>query len=270
VPDSVAVLLCNTGALPWHVGLRRGRGGGSENLCSDTLTTESPHHVHTSTARHLIFTRCRPPPQQKERKKGNLEAAAMAPSSVSTAAQTWQKALDRLDPDLRTALASQAVNTNKSDIVSAILREADKRRQDCIRRQWTFTAPGGRVIVVRDVLEKVVSWVNRYKAVGDLASQFDPVNASLPWAAFRYLLEVATGDIQAFGLIITLLEAVARILARSRIIEELHIRGPSPTDLAQPLEDALVLLLADALVLLAKCVKYFVRPAASKLTPPEL
>ncbi|KAL2130799.1 hypothetical protein VTI74DRAFT_5942 [Chaetomium olivicolor] len=148
----------------------------------------------------------------------------MAPSSVSTVTQTrsedesWQKALDRLDPNLKTALIS--VSMRKIDVVSAVLRAADDKRQLCIPKQWRFTAPNGSVIVVRDVLEKVVSWINRYKAVGDVASQYDPVNASLPWAAFRFLLNVASGDIQAFGLMITVLEAVARIIARSKINEE--------------------------------------------------
>jgi hypothetical protein len=163
----------------------------------------------------------------------------MAPSSVSTARQirsgddSWQKALDRLDPDLKTALTS--VSTRKVDVVSAVLRAADDKRQLCIRKQWRFTSPNGRVIVVRDVLEKLVSWIDRYKAVGDVVSQYDPVNAAVPWAAFRFLLNVASGDIQAFGLMVTVLEAVARIIARSKIIEEVCIRGPSPTNLVQPL-----------------------------------
>ncbi len=198
--------------------------------------------------------------------------AAMAPSTVSTMTQTstrsgddsWRKALDRLDPDLKTTLKSVA--TRKVDVVSAVLRAADDKRQLCVRKQWRFTAPNGKVIVVRDVLEKVVSWINRYKAIGDVASQYDPVDAALPWAAFRFLLNVASDDIQAFCLMTTVLEAVARILARSKIIEEAYIYGSNATDIAQTLEEALVLLLADALALLAKCVKYFGRSTGGKFS----
>jgi hypothetical protein len=162
------------------------------------------------------------------------------------------------------------VSTRKLDVVSAVLRAADDKRQLCIRKQWKFTTPSGKVIVVRDLLEKVVGWINRYKAVGDVASQYDPVNASLPWAAFRFLLNVACGDVQAFGLMVTVLETVARIMARSKIVEEVYIRGRSPTDLAQPLEEALVLLFADTLVVLTKCVKYFGRSTAGECTPERL
>ncbi|KAH6847603.1 ankyrin repeat-containing domain protein [Chaetomium sp. MPI-CAGE-AT-0009] len=192
----------------------------------------------------------------------------MTPSSVPVVTQApsvdeaWQKALDRLDPDLRKSLTS--MSTRRFDVVGAVLRAADDKRQLCIRKQWKFTTPGGKVIVVRDVLEKIVGWINRYKAVGDVASQFDPGHAALPWAAFRFLLNAACGDVQAFGLVVTVLETIARIMARSKVIEEVYIRGPSPTELAQSLEEALILLFADALMLLAKCVKYFGRSTRAR------
>ncbi|EAQ91927.1 hypothetical protein CHGG_00162 [Chaetomium globosum CBS 148.51] len=170
-------------------------------------------------------------------------ATATTPDSSD---KSWQMALDRLDPDLKTALI--AVGTRKVDIVSAVLRAAEARRQLCIRKQWRFTAPNGKIIVVRDVIERVVGWIDRYKSVGDVASQYDQVHAALPWAAFRFLLRVATGDVQAFGLTVAVLERVARIMAWSKLIDE----------------DALVLLFSDALALLAKCVKYFGRSTTAR------
>ncbi|KAK3292927.1 uncharacterized protein B0H64DRAFT_464707 [Chaetomium fimeti] len=184
-------------------------------------------------------------------------SSAPAVTQAHSGDEAWRKAFDRLDPDIRQAFAW--VSMNRVDIVGAVLRTADDMRQICIRKQWKFTTPSGKVIVARDVLEKIVGWINRYKAVGDVASQFDTVHAALPWAAFRFLLDTACGDVQAVGLVVTVLEMVARIMARSKIIEEVYIRGSSPADLAQPLEEALVLLFADALVLLAKCIKYLGR-----------
>src|SRR4051794_1692862 len=90
----------------------------------------------------------------------------------------WQAAFNRLDDGLKAILSS--VNTRKLHIVSAVVRAAEDKRQACIRKQWKYTSPRGEVIVVRDVLEKMVAWIDRFKAVGDVASQFDPVNAALP------------------------------------------------------------------------------------------
>lgn len=33
-------------------------------------------------------------------------------------------------------------------------------------------------------------WVNKFKEVVDVAIQYDPVHAALPWAAVRFLLQV--------------------------------------------------------------------------------
>jgi hypothetical protein len=185
-------------------------------------------------------------------------------STVITTQATdyWQTAFDRLDADLRTALTS--VSTARLDVVNAVLRAADDKRRLCIRKQWKYKMPSGRVIVVRDVLEKVAVWINRYKAVGDIAVQYDPISAAPPWAAFSFLLNVAFGDVQAFGQMVVLLETIARVMARCRILEEAYIHCPTPTDLARPLEDAIILLYTDSLRLLAKSVNYFGRSTGGK------
>ena len=45
-------------------------------------------------------------------------------------------------------------------------------------------------MIVRDSLERVVKWVAKFKEVGDIAVQYDPSHASLPWAGVRLLLQV--------------------------------------------------------------------------------
>ena len=46
------------------------------------------------------------------------------------------------------------------------------------------------MIIIRDLLEKVSFWVSKFKEAVDVAVQFDPLHASLPWAAVRSLLQV--------------------------------------------------------------------------------
>ena len=59
--------------------------------------------------------------------------------------------------------------------------------------------PNGDVVVVRDVLEKISRWLNRFKETGDVIAQYDPAHLSLPWAAFRFLLQTAVSEAQVFG-----------------------------------------------------------------------
>ena len=45
-------------------------------------------------------------------------------------------------------------------------------------------------VVLRDVGMKILRWVDTFKQIGDIIVQFDPVHAALPWAGFRFLLQV--------------------------------------------------------------------------------
>ena len=63
------------------------------------------------------------------------------------------------------------------------------KKQLCIEKRWKYKH-GGKEIIVRDQLDKVVNWVNLFKEAGDAAVQYDPVHASLAWAGVRIILQV--------------------------------------------------------------------------------
>ena len=48
----------------------------------------------------------------------------------------------------------------------------------------------GRTIVLRHLADKVVFWLEKFKQVGDIAVNVDPLHAGLPWACIRLLLQV--------------------------------------------------------------------------------
>ncbi len=48
----------------------------------------------------------------------------------------------------------------------------------------------GRTVVLKEKADKVVGWLNRFAAVGDVVANVDPVHVGLPWAGIRLLLEV--------------------------------------------------------------------------------
>jgi len=74
------------------------------------------------------------------------------------------------------------------DLLDAV--EEKKRLSE--ERQWTYTRRNGEVVSIRDSLNKVVEWIKRFRDVGDVAIQYDPTHAALPWAAVRFLLQVKT------------------------------------------------------------------------------
>ena len=44
--------------------------------------------------------------------------------------------------------------------------------------------------MVRDVFNGISTWIDKFKKVGDMAVQYDPGHAALPWAAVRFFLQV--------------------------------------------------------------------------------
>ncbi|KAL4744654.1 hypothetical protein BDW72DRAFT_208843 [Aspergillus terricola var. indicus] len=186
---------------------------------------------------------------------------AAAASHHRTADYYWQQALASLDADSKAALSS--VSTRKLDIIGAVLSAAEDKRRLCVRKQWKFRLSSGRTVVLRDVLEKVVGWIDRFKAAGDVAMQYSPEHVALPWAAFRFLLTVACGDAQVFGSMVLALEVVARLATRCRVLEELYLRRPC--DASGVIEEALVRLYAGALVLLAQIIRFFKKSTGVRL-----
>jgi ankyrin repeat domain-containing protein 50 len=70
---------------------------------------------------------------------------------------------------------------------------AIEQREKCEEKGWKFNFDGQQVIL-RDVAQKIFYWLQRFKEVGDIAVNFDPVHAALPWAAFRFLLQVISNS----------------------------------------------------------------------------
>lgn len=56
-------------------------------------------------------------------------------------------------------------------------------------KKWSWTYRG-RQVYVQDQADKLVRFIDKFKAVGDAAASIDPVHAGLPWAGVRSVLEV--------------------------------------------------------------------------------
>ena len=64
------------------------------------------------------------------------------------------------------------------------------RRDEAIANRWKIRRKSGKDIILRDVLEKIGFWIRKFREIGDIAVQYDPTHAALPWAGIRFLLQV--------------------------------------------------------------------------------
>ena len=128
----------------------------------------------------------------------NLSTAGTGPllspqanSSPSSSSNLLYDALKRLSDDDRATLQDH-IGHNTSDIglgLEQALVAAKEKQRYCIEKRWTFIIKG-RTIAVKGEADKVVGWLNRFTAVGDVVANVDPVHVGLPWAGIRLLLEV--------------------------------------------------------------------------------
>ena len=189
----------------------------------------------------------------------------------------WSKALDTLDAKLRNSLV--LTNASRSHVLSRALTEAQESRKLCMQKRWKFEKRNGQTVILRDVVEKIIVWVEKFIAVGDAAFQYDPVHAAPAWAAFRFVLQVRTvaltkrivrvdsrkaavNDKKVFGETITNLEAVSHLITRYAILEELYLHRHSAARVK--VEDMVIRLYAEVLTYLAKAKEYFRKPTESK------
>ena len=101
-------------------------------------------------------------------------------STTSSSINLWDLAATRLSEKDKATLDLSST-TKLDDLLSAV----DSRRKECERRQWTV-----KRVVLRDVFTKIAKWIEKFIEVGDIAVQYDPGHAALPWAALRFLLKV--------------------------------------------------------------------------------
>jgi hypothetical protein len=77
---------------------------------------------------------------------------------------------------------------SKGEVLTDILRLAREKQESAAQKQWKITRRNGKVTYFRDVYGHIVSCVQKFREVGDMAVQYDPGHAALPWAAVCFPL----------------------------------------------------------------------------------
>ena len=72
------------------------------------------------------------------------------------------------------------------DEVHNCTRQLQKR---CVDKRWSWNY-NGREVYLFDQVGKVMQLLDRFKAVGDIVANVDPIHIGLPWAGIRAILEV--------------------------------------------------------------------------------
>ncbi|KAL8835809.1 MAG: hypothetical protein Q9176_006690 [Flavoplaca citrina] len=176
----------------------------------------------------------------------------------------WDKAVQSLsDEDKQSINFSQ---TDKPTILADVLQAAEQKKQLCMHKRWKFTKQNGHVIIVRDVCEKIIKWIHKFKEIGDVAIQYDPSHAALPWAAVRFFLQLSVNDVQTFGAMAEGLETVASHITRCKKYEDLYLSPSSSSSIQADLNYLLLRHYAVILTYLATARRYYTKSTVRRLS----
>ena len=75
----------------------------------------------------------------------------------------------------------------------------------------------GRVGSLGDEADKVITFLDRFKNVGDIAVDADPIHAGLPWAGVRLMLEVVMSESRQMAALLAGLETALYMTDRLRV-----------------------------------------------------
>lgn len=110
--------------------------------------------------------------------------------SHATTTDLWTVALESRPDEERAAILTTTASGPDLDILERLSDELKHKRDQCEQKSLKVEFHGQQ-IVIRDVLEKALAWINKFKEIGDIVVQYDPVHAALPWAGVRFLLQVS-------------------------------------------------------------------------------
>lgn len=186
-------------------------------------------------------------------------------SSVPQLRNLWAVATDSLGSEDKTQI--NVYQADKATVLGGLLEITKEKQRRCIEKRWKFTKGSGEIIIIRDLFEKTAQWLEKFKAIGDVAVQFDPTHASLPWAGIRFLLQISINDAQAFGAVAEGIEVMSRLVARYAIFEAVYLtpRDQHPTAAQQKLSEALVTVYSACLTYLSRAGRYYQRSTTVRL-----
>lgn len=118
-----------------------------------------------------------------------------AKEPVKTEAPTvdrWQDAFMSLPEDKQKILKDMGFDKPKSantkSSISDLIISVNEKQAECEKKFWQVNV-GGKDIVFRDYTTSIVGWLEK---AGDIAIQFAPPQASLPWDLVKSLMKVSS------------------------------------------------------------------------------
>lgn len=115
-----------------------------------------------------------------------------APTQPDTPAKDlWQDALGQLSVSKQQKLKAMGLDQLRSGSVKSDiddLVDVVKKRQEEVEKKFWRVNVGDKDIVLRNYTTRIIGWLEK---AGDIAVQFAPPQASVPWAVLKSVMQVS-------------------------------------------------------------------------------
>ncbi|CAZ82856.1 unnamed protein product [Tuber melanosporum] len=101
----------------------------------------------------------------------------------------WDTAYRALPQEEREAFPESSGHRNSA--LEDARADAETYRSVCYERRSKFNWKA-KDLLLHDVVSRIITWIDKFKTIGDIVSQYDPAHAVLPWVGFRFLLQVGS------------------------------------------------------------------------------
>ncbi|KIW24692.1 uncharacterized protein PV07_10393 [Cladophialophora immunda] len=224
-----------------------------------------------SRLRQLLPFRSSTPPS-KPSSPAASPAASPAPatqsnaSGTSTATQQDFQTRVFLHLSLQDQDTIQQHSVTKTTDVDALVQQAlaaaREKQTTCQAKRWTWKFHG-HTVTLQEEADNIIKWLDRFKQVGDVASNVDPVHVGLPWAGIRLLLEAAISAQSQMAALLLGLETALYLSNRLRVYIEYLTTLPA-SQARTNFETSLVEFYALILQFLAGAVRIYQRGSITR------
>ena len=133
-----------------------------------------------------------PTPPMSAAPSGQVPTSAASGKPTSPTRNLWQDAFDKLDQERQTTLRNMGFDKNKTPgpgehITRDLVATVNERQEEWQKKRWYFKKDGKK-IYPREYTTEIIGWL---EAAGNIAIQFAPPQAGLPWDLVKSLMKVS-------------------------------------------------------------------------------
>ena len=162
---------------------KTGEGGGSQNSLSQSGGTPREKTRDKILKPFKLLHRS---PSPRPSTTASQQTTPHDPSAERGGNDLWAKTYNELPDELK-----QQLGTDKLGTLQSVLNAATQAKEANMATRLKLRG-GGTEVDVQETADRLIGWIIKFKEVGDIAMQYDPVHAALPWAGVRFILLVCS------------------------------------------------------------------------------